>query len=168
MAGGDVRKTIPRTTAETYALDTAFHQLYCDHHSSNAGHPSCCLSEPWEWSNLAHLMSASDVLFSQVYTSSKPLRIGYYEGDGYFQPSPSMKRAVQQTRRLLQDAGHTVGFHACGCLELLSCSLQSLDKSLPMSAFAAHKTGTVFPCCKDPEEEGTCNSLFPKQKQSCS
>uniref|UniRef100_A0A8C3TQ50 Fatty-acid amide hydrolase 1 n=1 Tax=Catharus ustulatus TaxID=91951 RepID=A0A8C3TQ50_CATUS len=44
----------------------------------------------------------------QVYTSSKPLRIGYYEGDGYFQPLPSMKRAVQLTRKLLQDAGHTL------------------------------------------------------------
>ncbi|KFO64515.1 Vitamin D3 hydroxylase-associated protein, partial [Corvus brachyrhynchos] len=44
----------------------------------------------------------------EVYTSSKPLRIGYYEGDGYFQPSPSMKRAVQHTRKLLQDAGHTL------------------------------------------------------------
>ncbi|OXB68545.1 hypothetical protein ASZ78_000482 [Callipepla squamata] len=44
----------------------------------------------------------------EVYTSSKPLRIGYYEGDGYFQPSPSMKRAVQQTRKLLQEAGHTI------------------------------------------------------------
>ncbi|KFP81106.1 Vitamin D3 hydroxylase-associated protein, partial [Acanthisitta chloris] len=44
----------------------------------------------------------------EVYQSSKPLRIGYYEGDGYFQPSPSMKRAIQQTRKLLQDAGHTL------------------------------------------------------------
>ncbi|RMC08633.1 hypothetical protein DUI87_14881 [Hirundo rustica rustica] len=44
----------------------------------------------------------------QVYTGSQPLRIGYYEGDGYFQPSPSMKRAVQHTRKLLQDAGHTL------------------------------------------------------------
>ncbi|XP_064284842.1 vitamin D3 hydroxylase-associated protein-like [Passer domesticus] len=44
----------------------------------------------------------------QVYTSSKPLRIGYYEGDGYFQPSPGMKRAVRHTRKLLQDAGHTL------------------------------------------------------------
>uniref|UniRef100_A0A8V1AEF4 Fatty-acid amide hydrolase 1 n=1 Tax=Gallus gallus TaxID=9031 RepID=A0A8V1AEF4_CHICK len=44
----------------------------------------------------------------EVYTSSKPLRIGYYEEDGYFQPSPSMKRAVQQTRKLLQEAGHTI------------------------------------------------------------
>ncbi|KFO76936.1 Vitamin D3 hydroxylase-associated protein, partial [Cuculus canorus] len=44
----------------------------------------------------------------EIYTSSKPLRIGYYEEDGYFQPSPSMKRAIQQTRKLLQDAGHTL------------------------------------------------------------
>ncbi|KFP91812.1 Vitamin D3 hydroxylase-associated protein, partial [Apaloderma vittatum] len=44
----------------------------------------------------------------EVYTSSKPLRIGYYEEDGYFQPSPSMKRAIQQTRKLLEDAGHTL------------------------------------------------------------
>uniref|UniRef100_A0A8C8B109 Fatty-acid amide hydrolase 1 n=1 Tax=Otus sunia TaxID=257818 RepID=A0A8C8B109_9STRI len=44
----------------------------------------------------------------EIYTSSEPLRIGYYEGDGYFQPSPSMKRAIQQTRKLLQDAGHTL------------------------------------------------------------
>ncbi|XP_058277712.1 vitamin D3 hydroxylase-associated protein isoform X2 [Hirundo rustica] len=47
----------------------------------------------------------------QVYTGSQPLRIGYYEGDGYFQPSPSMKRAVQHTRKLLQDAGHTQRRH---------------------------------------------------------
>nr|XP_013798994.1 PREDICTED: vitamin D3 hydroxylase-associated protein isoform X2 [Apteryx mantelli mantelli]XP_013798997.1 PREDICTED: vitamin D3 hydroxylase-associated protein isoform X5 [Apteryx mantelli mantelli] len=44
----------------------------------------------------------------EVYSSSKPLRIGYYEGDGYFQSSPSMRRAVQQTRKLLQEAGHTL------------------------------------------------------------
>ncbi|XP_063022109.1 vitamin D3 hydroxylase-associated protein-like isoform X3 [Melospiza melodia melodia] len=44
----------------------------------------------------------------QVYSSSEPLRVGFYEGDGYFQPSPSMIRAVQLTRRLLQDAGHTL------------------------------------------------------------
>ncbi|XP_019356912.1 PREDICTED: vitamin D3 hydroxylase-associated protein-like [Gavialis gangeticus] len=44
----------------------------------------------------------------EVYSSSKPLRIGFYDGDGYFQPSPSMKRAVQETKRLLQGAGHTL------------------------------------------------------------
>nr|XP_055234744.1 fatty-acid amide hydrolase 1-like [Gorilla gorilla gorilla] len=30
----------------------------------------------------------------EVYTSNRPLRIGYYESDGYIQPSPSMARAV--------------------------------------------------------------------------
>ncbi|XP_063153957.1 vitamin D3 hydroxylase-associated protein-like [Candoia aspera] len=44
----------------------------------------------------------------EIYTSSNLLRIGYYEGDGYFQPSPSMKRAVQETKNLLQAAGHTL------------------------------------------------------------
>ncbi|XP_035107237.1 vitamin D3 hydroxylase-associated protein-like [Callithrix jacchus] len=44
----------------------------------------------------------------EVYTSNRPLRIGYYESDGYTQPSPSMARAVQLTCRLLQDAGHQV------------------------------------------------------------
>ncbi|XP_008564683.1 PREDICTED: vitamin D3 hydroxylase-associated protein-like [Galeopterus variegatus] len=44
----------------------------------------------------------------EVYSSNRPLRIGYYESDGYTQPSPSMARAVQLTCRLLQDAGHQV------------------------------------------------------------
>ncbi|XP_014651372.1 PREDICTED: vitamin D3 hydroxylase-associated protein-like [Ceratotherium simum simum] len=42
----------------------------------------------------------------EVYSSSKPLRIGYYESDGFSQPTPSMKRAVQQTKQLLEKAGH--------------------------------------------------------------
>ncbi|XP_034634293.1 vitamin D3 hydroxylase-associated protein-like [Trachemys scripta elegans] len=44
----------------------------------------------------------------EVFSSSAPLRIGYYDGDGYFQPSPSMRRAVQETKKLLQEAGHTL------------------------------------------------------------
>uniref|UniRef100_A0A7M4G2X7 Fatty-acid amide hydrolase 1 n=1 Tax=Crocodylus porosus TaxID=8502 RepID=A0A7M4G2X7_CROPO len=44
----------------------------------------------------------------EVYSSSRPLRIGYYDGDGYFQPSPSMRRAVQETKVLLEQAGHTL------------------------------------------------------------
>lgn len=44
----------------------------------------------------------------EVYTSTKPLRIGYYEDDGYFEPSPSMRRAVRETKNLLQAAGHTL------------------------------------------------------------
>ncbi|XP_060776108.1 fatty-acid amide hydrolase 1 isoform X2 [Neoarius graeffei] len=44
----------------------------------------------------------------QVYESSEPLRIGYYENDGYFQPSPSMSRALRETKELLEKAGHTL------------------------------------------------------------
>ncbi|XP_054837291.1 vitamin D3 hydroxylase-associated protein-like [Eublepharis macularius] len=44
----------------------------------------------------------------EMYNNSKPLRIGYYEDDGYFQPSPSMRRAVRETKHLLQAAGHTL------------------------------------------------------------
>uniref|UniRef100_A0A4W2DWC2 Fatty-acid amide hydrolase 1 n=1 Tax=Bos indicus x Bos taurus TaxID=30522 RepID=A0A4W2DWC2_BOBOX len=45
----------------------------------------------------------------EVYSSNRPLRIGYYESDGFTQPSPSMARAVKLTSRLLRDAGHQVG-----------------------------------------------------------
>ncbi|KAF5897062.1 vitamin D3 hydroxylase-associated protein-like, partial [Clarias magur] len=44
----------------------------------------------------------------QVYESSEPLRIGYYENDGYCQPSPSMSRALWETKALLEKAGHTL------------------------------------------------------------
>ncbi|KAJ7332773.1 hypothetical protein JRQ81_014953 [Phrynocephalus forsythii] len=44
----------------------------------------------------------------EIYTSSKLLRIGYYEDDGYFEPSPSMRRAVRETKHLLQNSGHTL------------------------------------------------------------
>ncbi|XP_016339359.1 fatty-acid amide hydrolase 1 [Sinocyclocheilus anshuiensis] len=44
----------------------------------------------------------------EVYESSEPLRIGYYENDGYLQPSPSMARAFRETKDLLERAGHTL------------------------------------------------------------
>ncbi|XP_060061934.1 fatty-acid amide hydrolase 1 isoform X2 [Erinaceus europaeus] len=44
----------------------------------------------------------------EVYFSKRLLRIGYYESDGFTQPSPSMVRAVRLTTGLLQDAGHEV------------------------------------------------------------
>ncbi|NWX15113.1 FAAH1 hydrolase, partial [Aegotheles bennettii] len=42
----------------------------------------------------------------EVYSSSGPLRIGYYDTDGYFPLPPCMWRAVQETREALQAAGH--------------------------------------------------------------
>ncbi|XP_037626276.1 vitamin D3 hydroxylase-associated protein-like [Sebastes umbrosus] len=44
----------------------------------------------------------------QIYQSSKPLRIGYLENDGYTQPSPSMARGVREVKALLEQAGHTL------------------------------------------------------------
>ncbi|XP_054458233.1 fatty-acid amide hydrolase 1 [Anoplopoma fimbria] len=44
----------------------------------------------------------------QVYQSSKPLRIGYMESDGYSQPSPSMARGIREVKALLEQAGHTL------------------------------------------------------------
>ncbi|KAL7832492.1 hypothetical protein SRHO_G00295100 [Serrasalmus rhombeus] len=44
----------------------------------------------------------------QLYENTDRLRIGYYENDGYLQPSPSMARALQETKKLLEQAGHTL------------------------------------------------------------
>ncbi|XP_051481663.1 vitamin D3 hydroxylase-associated protein-like [Apus apus] len=42
----------------------------------------------------------------EVYSSSAPLRVGYYDTDGYFPLPPCARRAVQETRAALQAAGH--------------------------------------------------------------
>lgn len=44
----------------------------------------------------------------QVYASSQPLRVGYYETDNYTMPTPAMKRALLETKKSLEAAGHTV------------------------------------------------------------
>ncbi|XP_070764432.1 fatty-acid amide hydrolase 1 [Enoplosus armatus] len=44
----------------------------------------------------------------QIYQSSKPLRIGYLENDGYSYPSPSMARGIREVKALLEQAGHTL------------------------------------------------------------
>lgn len=56
----------------------------------------------------------------QVYSSRRPLRVGYYESDGYSQPTPSMRRAVQHAQHLLQGAGHQVGTWGPGAGSLAS------------------------------------------------
>ncbi|XP_053929484.1 vitamin D3 hydroxylase-associated protein isoform X2 [Cuculus canorus] len=42
----------------------------------------------------------------EVYSSFAPLRVGYYDTDGYFPLPPCMRRAVQETKRALEAAGH--------------------------------------------------------------
>lgn len=44
----------------------------------------------------------------EIYRSSRPLRVGYYETDNYTMPSPAMRRAVMETKQSLEAAGHTV------------------------------------------------------------
>ncbi|XP_039175803.1 fatty-acid amide hydrolase 1-like isoform X1 [Crotalus tigris] len=44
----------------------------------------------------------------QVYTSSRPLRIGYHETNSYSMPSPSVRRAVLETKELLERNGHVL------------------------------------------------------------
>ncbi|KFR00263.1 Fatty-acid amide hydrolase 1, partial [Nipponia nippon] len=42
----------------------------------------------------------------EVYSSSAPLRVGYYDTDGYMPLPPCMRRAVRETKEALQAAGH--------------------------------------------------------------
>ncbi|XP_052033008.1 fatty-acid amide hydrolase 1 [Apodemus sylvaticus] len=44
----------------------------------------------------------------EIYRSSQPLRVGYYESDNYTMPSPAMRRAVMETKQSLEAAGHTL------------------------------------------------------------
>ncbi|XP_072245751.1 fatty-acid amide hydrolase 1 [Leuresthes tenuis] len=44
----------------------------------------------------------------QIYESSKPLRIGYLESDGYSHPAPSAVRCIREVKALLEHAGHTL------------------------------------------------------------
>ncbi|NWU16251.1 FAAH1 hydrolase, partial [Cephalopterus ornatus] len=44
----------------------------------------------------------------EVYSSTQPLRIGYYETDFFTMPSPAMRRAVREMKQLLEEAGHTL------------------------------------------------------------
>ncbi|XP_077784895.1 fatty-acid amide hydrolase 1-like [Podarcis muralis] len=61
----------------------------------------------------------------QVYSSSQPLRIGYYVTDSFTMPSPSMRRAVLETKQLLEKAGHTlVPFKPCRTDDFM-CSISA-------------------------------------------
>ncbi|VDN59319.1 unnamed protein product [Dracunculus medinensis] len=42
------------------------------------------------------------------YLNKQPLRIGYYYQDGWFEPTPALKRAVQETHSRLEKLGHVL------------------------------------------------------------
>uniref|UniRef100_A0A3P9BGG9 Fatty acid amide hydrolase n=1 Tax=Maylandia zebra TaxID=106582 RepID=A0A3P9BGG9_9CICH len=70
----------------------------------------------------------------EIYRSSRPLRIGYLENDGYLQPSPSMVRGVREVKALLEQAGHTVRRHHTHVIvTVLNWAL--LDPSLKRQVF---------------------------------
>uniref|UniRef100_A0A669PCD1 Amidase domain-containing protein n=1 Tax=Phasianus colchicus TaxID=9054 RepID=A0A669PCD1_PHACC len=74
----------------------------------------------------------------EVYSSTRPLRIGYYETDFFTMPSPAMRRAVRETKQLLEEAGHTVGCCMNPAVVLQLCFLLA---SGPRSDHKAHLSG---------------------------
>lgn len=53
-------------------------------------------------------LNTPPILFdNDQYGKKGPLKIGYFESDGYFEPCPSARRGMRETIQKLRDAGHT-------------------------------------------------------------
>uniref|UniRef100_A0AAY4DKG0 Fatty-acid amide hydrolase 1 n=1 Tax=Denticeps clupeoides TaxID=299321 RepID=A0AAY4DKG0_9TELE len=84
----------------------------------------------------------------QVYLSTKRLRIGYYENDGMQQPSPSMSRALRDTKDLLERAGHTVCMMSQDTFYLNPPLSKIHGWMFPHILFKLLKGGPIDPCLK--------------------
>ncbi|CAI5639646.1 unnamed protein product [Oreochromis niloticus] len=86
----------------------------------------------------------------EIYRSSRPLRIGYLENDGYTQPSPSMARGVREVKALLEEAGHTfVPYCPLKMNEIVpDLWLRGLLADGTTSLLQKLKGGPVDPCLK--------------------
>uniref|UniRef100_A0A669BYE6 Fatty-acid amide hydrolase 1 n=1 Tax=Oreochromis niloticus TaxID=8128 RepID=A0A669BYE6_ORENI len=86
----------------------------------------------------------------EIYRSSRPLRIGYLENDGYTQPSPSMARGVREVKALLEQAGHTfVPYCPLKMNEIVpELWLRGLLADGTTSLLQKLKGGPVDPCLK--------------------
>ncbi|KAL4000442.1 KRAB domain-containing zinc finger protein [Sarotherodon galilaeus] len=86
----------------------------------------------------------------EIYRTSKPLRIGYLENDGYTQPSPSMARGVREVKALLEEAGHTfVPYCPLKMNEIVpELWLRGLLADGTTSLLQKLKGGPVDPCLK--------------------
>uniref|UniRef100_A0A668T257 Fatty-acid amide hydrolase 1 n=1 Tax=Oreochromis aureus TaxID=47969 RepID=A0A668T257_OREAU len=80
----------------------------------------------------------------EIYRSSRPLRIGYLENDGYTQPSPSMARGVREVKALLEQAGHTLVPYCP--LKMDQIIPELLIKGLFADGATTLKGGPVDPC----------------------
>uniref|UniRef100_A0A9J8CJT0 Fatty-acid amide hydrolase 1 n=2 Tax=Cyprinus carpio TaxID=7962 RepID=A0A9J8CJT0_CYPCA len=87
----------------------------------------------------------------EVYESSEPLRIGYYENDGYLQPSPSMARAFRETKDLLERAGHTlVPFQPLRLYHALhELTMRGILGDGGRTLFSHLYAGPIDPCLRD-------------------
>lgn len=86
----------------------------------------------------------------EIYRSSKPLRIGYLENDGYSQPSPSMARGIREVKALLEQAGHTlVPYHLQKINEIVPDLLgRGIFADGAATLLQKLKGGPVDPCLK--------------------
>ncbi|KAF7659673.1 hypothetical protein LDENG_00294490 [Lucifuga dentata] len=75
-----------------------------------------------------HMFSLDPILPPLPFNmqSSRSLRIGYCENDGFTQPSPSMARAVREVKALLERAGRTLVPYTP--LKIFRCRLPRLVK----------------------------------------
>lgn len=62
----------------------------------------------------------------QCYTSTRRLRIGYYDDDGYCPVVPAIKRAVHLAKAALEKQGHEVNVHDKKCLLSIYVCIQIL------------------------------------------
>ncbi|KAK7144203.1 hypothetical protein R3I94_010582 [Phoxinus phoxinus] len=87
----------------------------------------------------------------KVYESSEPLRIGYYENDGFQQPSPSMARVFRETKALLEGAGHTlVPFPPLRLYEVFhEFAFKGVMADGGATLFSHLKSGPIDSCLRD-------------------
>ncbi|XP_030584230.1 vitamin D3 hydroxylase-associated protein-like [Archocentrus centrarchus] len=86
----------------------------------------------------------------EIYRSSKPLRIGYFESDGDMQPSPSMARGIREVKALLEQAGHTlVPYRPLKINQIMpELIVKSLFADGATTLLQKLKGGPVDPCLK--------------------
>ncbi|XP_078527807.1 fatty-acid amide hydrolase 1-like isoform X2 [Lissotriton helveticus] len=93
----------------------------------------------------------------EIYSSSEPLRIGYFDNMSYFPAVPSMRRAVHEAKKLLEEAGHTLvafsppALEGGGATEMF-CKLVFADGG---SAFADKFKGNIL----EPLHQGLVSTL---------
>ncbi|XP_043554921.1 fatty-acid amide hydrolase 1 isoform X4 [Chiloscyllium plagiosum] len=89
----------------------------------------------------------------EVFSSSKPLRIGYYESDEFWIPNASMKRAVMETKQLLEEAGHTL-------VPFKPLRTQSVLNELIINGMTADGGSTLLERLKGDIIDSTLKDLF--------